>query len=224
MDRLRRVSTRLPALSGAAAVVLLAFAASLGDPYRSGLSPDPSDSSESIAVAIAEIRGGARLSVLLGLIGAFFLIWFVGYLQSYLQRFEGRDGWMSSVAFGGGLVATSLLLVSNSVVLAATETIAYAQDPVVAKVFLTHGWNYFFVVSPPLMALVAASSLIGLRFQALPRWLAILGLIMLVLPFFAGAGLGAMLGLLWILLTSLVLTVTGPALRKAVKERAPAIG
>ena len=44
------------------------------------------------------------------------------------------------------------------------------------------------------MALIAAACVVTLRFGGLPRWLAILGLAMLVLPFVAGAGLGAMLG------------------------------
>lgn len=209
MERLRWLSGRLGAFTGVIAVLLSGTGASLGDPYRSGLDPDPTDSSESIATALSEVRDDARLGVLFGILGAFFLIWFFAYLRSYLQSYEGRDGWISSVAFGGGLVATSLLLVSDSVVLAATETAAYAQDPVIAKVFLTHGWNYFYVVSPPLMAVVAAASLIGVRFGALPRWLAISGFVFLVLPFLAGAGLGALLGLLWILVASVVLTVRG---------------
>lgn len=218
MERLQGVTSRLPAMTGAIAVILSVVAASLADPYRSGFTPDPGDSSDSIATAMTEIRDDVRLGVLLGAIGAFFLIWFVAYLRAYLQSFEGGEGWMSSVVFGGGLVATTLLLVSDSVALAATETAAYAQDPVIAKVFLTHGWNYFYVVSPPLMALVAAASLIGLRYQALPRWLSILGLVMLVLPFLTGAGLGAMLGLLWILLTSVVLALMGRAPKTLVRE------
>ncbi|HVF12449.1 MAG TPA: hypothetical protein VNA87_05115 [Actinomycetota bacterium] len=209
MERLRAVSGRIAALSGAIAVILSATGASLGDPYNSGLSPDPSDSADAIATALVKIQDDVRLGVLLGSIGAFLLICFLGYLRSYLQSFEGPNGWLSSVAFGGGLVAVGLILVSHSVVLAATETAAYGQDPVLAKVFLTHGWNYFYVVSPPLMAVVAASSFVGLRFGALPRWLSIVGLLMLVVPFFAGAGLGAMVGLLWILITSVVLVVKG---------------
>ena len=219
MDRLQGLAKRLPPLSGVIAVLLSVTAASLADPYRSGFSPDPGDFSDSIASALIEIREDARLGVVFGTLGAFFLIWFVGYLRAYLASFESDEGWMSSVAFGGGLVATALLLVSDSLALAATETAAFAQDPVIAKVFLTHGWNYFYVVSPPLMALVAAASLIGLRFGALPRWLSVLGLSMLIVPFFAGAGLGAMLGLLWILLTSFVLTVTGRGSGPAVSER-----
>ena len=114
------------------------------------------------------------------------------------------------------MVAVALLLVAHSITLAATEITEYGGDTVVAKVFLTHGWNYFYVVSPPIMALVAAASIVALRFGGLPRWLAILGLIILVLPFVAGAGLGAMLGLVWMLLASVVLTFmsfreSGPA-------------
>lgn len=199
---------RVGAATGAVAVALTAVGASLGDPYRSGMSPDPTDSSASIARAIGEVRDGARTGVVLGLIAAFLLIWFVAFLREHLASYEGAGGWLSSAAHGGGLVAVALLLVSHSITLAATEIGDYGEDAVVAKVFLTHGWNYFYVVSPPLMALVAAASIATLRFGGLPRWLAILGLVMLVLPFVAGAGLGAMVGLLWVLLASIVLTVS----------------
>jgi hypothetical protein len=197
------------ASSGALAVVLSAVGASLGDPYRSGLDPDPTDPSVSIAQALAEVRDEARIGVLLSLLGSFLLIWFVAHLRAHLQSYEGQSGWLSSVAYGGGLVAVALILVSNSISLAATEITDYGGETVIARVFLTHGWNYFYVVSPAVMALVAASSVVALRFKALPRWLAILGLIMIMLPFFVGAGLGAILGLVWILLASIVLVVIG---------------
>lgn len=199
---------RVGAASGVIAVVLNMAGALLGDPYRSGLSPDPTDASASIAQALTAIREEARLGAMLSLVGAFFLIWFVAYLRRHLAAFEGADGWMASAAFGGGLVAAALLLVSVSITLAATEITSYGSDTMVAKVFLTHGWNYFYVLSPPVMALVAASAIVGLRFRALPRWLSILGLLLVLVPFVTGAGLGAMLGLFWILPASVVLTVT----------------
>lgn len=195
------------AATGALGVVLTAIGASLGDPYRSGLDPDPTDPSSSIAQALLEVRSSARTGAVLGLVAAFLLIWFVAYLRAHLARYEGQAGWMSAAAHGGGVVAVALLLVAHSITLAATEITAYGGDTVIAKVFLTHGWNYFYVVSPPIMALVAAASIVTLRFGGLPRWLAILGLAMLVLPFLVGAGFGAMLGLLWVLLASVILTV-----------------
>jgi hypothetical protein len=198
---------RTGAATGAAAVLLSMFGAMLGDPYRSGLHPDPTDPSPLIAGALVEIRDDARTGTVVGLVGAFLLIWFVGYLRANLSRREGAGGWLADVAHGGGVVAVALLLVSHSLTLAATELTDYGDDTVLAKVFLTHGWNYFYVVSPPMLALVAAASVAGLRFGALPRWLAILGLVMLVLPFLTGAGLGAMVGLLWVLLASVVLTI-----------------
>jgi hypothetical protein len=196
------------AATGAVGVVLTAIGASLGDPYRSGLDPDPTDPSPSIARALLEVRSGARTGAVLGLVAAFLLIWFVAYLRAHLARYEGSTGWMSTAAHGGGVIAVALLLVSHSITLAATEITEYGDDTVVAKVFLTYGWNYFYVVSPPIMALVAAASVVTLRFGGLPKPLAILGLVMVVLPFVAGAGLGAMLGLLWVLLASVALTLT----------------
>jgi hypothetical protein len=194
------------AASGAVAAVLTTIDVLLSDPARSGLDPDPTDSSSMIARALVEVRSSARTGAVLGLVGAFLLIWFVAYLRGYLVSYEGPGGWMAAAADGGGIVAIALLLVADSITLAATELTGYGGDTLVAKVFLMQGWNYFYVVSPPLMALVVAASVVTLRFGGLPKWLAILGLILLVLSFVAGAGLGALLGLLWVLLASLVLT------------------
>lgn len=213
------VWNRIAAVSGAAGVGLNAAAGMLGDPYRSGLSPDPADSSETVAEALVQIRDDARLGAVLGLFGSFLLIWFFAYLRRHLRRYEGADEWMASAAYGGGLVVVALLLVSTSITLAATEIPYYGDDSVIAKVFLAHGWNYFYVVSPPAMALVAASAVSGLRFRSLPRWLSVLGLIMLIGPLFAGAGLGAMLGLFWMLIASLVLTFGYSPPRVEAKER-----
>lgn len=210
---------RLGAASGAVGVGLNVVAALLGDPYRSGFSPDPTDPSPSIARALTSMRDDARTRVMVGLIGAFLLIWFFAYLRSHLARHEGADDWMSAAAHGGGLVTVALLLVSHSITLGATELTDYGADPVIAKVFLTYGWNYFYVVSPALMALVASAAVIGLRFGALPRWLAIVGLFSLLIPFVAGAGMGAMVGLLWVLLASLVLSFAQFRKQPPVKER-----
>ena len=51
-------------------------------------------------------------------------------------------------------MAVALLLVAHSITLAATEITTYGGETVIVKVFLTHGWNYFYDVSPPIMALV----------------------------------------------------------------------
>lgn len=203
----QRMWNRIAALTGAAGVVLNGAGAMLGDPYRSGLSPDPTDHSGAIAGALLQIRDEARLGALFALLGSFFLIWFVAYLRRHLRAYEGTDEWIASAAYGGGLIVVALLLVSASITLAATEITNYGDETVIARVFLTHGWNYFYVVSPAAMVLVVASSLVGLRFRALPRWLSILGLLIFAGPLWAGAGLGAMLGLFWMLLASVVLAL-----------------
>ena len=65
------------AATGVVGVVLTAIGGSLGDPYRSGLDPDPTDPSPAIAQALLEVRSGARTGAVLGLVAAFLLIWFV---------------------------------------------------------------------------------------------------------------------------------------------------
>lgn len=77
---------RVAAIGGVAGIVLNAAGAMLGDPYRSGLSPDPTDSSNVVAGALLQVRDDARLGAVLSLLGSFLLIWFVAYLHRHLRR------------------------------------------------------------------------------------------------------------------------------------------
>ena len=199
---------RLGALSGVGAVGLIAAHMILADPYDPATNPNPTEPSAALARALVENREEARLGAHLGLAGAFLLLWFVGYLRQHLRHAEGEDGWLASVAYGGGMVATVLVLVSVGFDLAASELASYGDDPQVAKTYFIYGWGAAALLAPPFGAMVTATTVAGLRHAALPRWFAWFSLLVaaLIAALSASAvGLGALVGLLWLGLLSLVL-------------------
>ncbi len=205
-----RIWDLLGALSGTVAVVLTIAAVVLIDPYDEATNPNPTQSSAALAQAALANRDDAQSGSYLGLASAFLLLWFLGYLHRHLRRAEGAEGWLASVAYGGGLVTVGLLLLLVSFSLAESELAAYGEDTQVAKTFFVYGWNFTSVLTPPLGALVAATTVIGFRFAALPRWLtwvsALLVAAMLGIAL-TGEGLPTFIGLGWVAVVSLVLFV-----------------
>jgi Na+-driven multidrug efflux pump len=198
-----RLMERIAALSGSVAVALLFVYIAAGAPEG-----DPEDPASAIAAAMAENQESARVAAYVGLAAAFALLWFVAYLHGQLRRAEGDEGWLATVALGGGLMAIALLLVEVSFTLAESTLASYDADTQVAKTYLIYHWWFASVLAPGLSAMVAASTLVGWRFGALPRWLNWLGTVIVVLMLLAVTqtpGLAAALGILWILPASIAL-------------------
>ncbi|MDQ3043803.1 MAG: hypothetical protein M3R06_01445 [Chloroflexota bacterium] len=205
-----RVWDRLGALSGVVAVALTMTFFVLTDPFDETTNPNPTQPSAELARASLDNRDDARTGSSLGLAGAFLLLWFLGYLHRHLRRAEGEDGWLASVAYGGGLVTVGLVLVAVSFSFAVSELATYGEDTQVAKTYFIYGWNFSSVLAPPLGALVAGTAVVSVRFAALPRWLAwVSALIVVAMLVLAPSvpGLVALVGLAWIALVSLALFV-----------------
>lgn len=199
---------RLGALSGILSVGLIAGYAILTDPYDPATNPNPTQPSALLAEVLVNNREQARLGAYLGLAGVFLLFWFLGYLRRHLQRAEGEAGWLASVAYGGGLVGAGMVLVAVSFSLATSELSNYGDDTQVAKVFFVYGWNAASVLAPPFGALVAATTAAGLRYRALPRWFGWVSLLITILTLAMSVtmpGIGGLISLVWIGLTSIVL-------------------
>ncbi len=105
-------------------------------------------------------------------VSAFFFLWFLGTLRGALASAEGGTGRLSSVAFGGGLVAAAILLLG----VAAGEAAAFRPtevDPTITRAIS----DIFVVTAAPgtaaLAAFFAATAVVGFRHGALPRWVAI---------------------------------------------------
>ena len=201
---------RLGALSGLLFAVLVFAGMVIGDPNRGGAqTPNPTQPSAEIARALVAHRDNLRLGSYVGLVGVFFLFWFLAYLRHHLERAAGDAGWLPAVAYGGGLVAAGMLLMAFSYAVAGSVAAEDAGDTQVAKALFVLGWDHLAVVAPPLAALVGGTAAASLRSAALPAWLAWFGVLVTVLllsPIFF-FGFLAFFG--WVIAVSIVLLLTG---------------
>lgn len=199
---------RIGPLSGIIFAVLFPISISLGG----GANPDPEDPAADIARHFTDKQSEVEIGVYAGLLATFFLFWFLAYLYSHLRQAEGEGGWLASAAYGGGLVAGALLLVLGSIQLAGTVLSDYGSDPGVAKTLAALQWDYIIVLAPPLAALVGGTTVIALRFGALPQWLGWVGVpftLLLVVPMVAW--MGVFLSPLWVLVVSITLFISADA-------------
>ena len=218
---------RVGALSGIAFVALLVASIVVSDPNRDAeQAVGPEQASASLARTLAERREATRLGAYVGLLSVFTLLWFLAYLRRHLRRAEGEDGWLASVAYGGGLVFAGVMATGVGYQVAMGVLEDYGADAPVAKALVVLTWDHLAVAAAPVAALVGGASAVGLRFDALPRWLGWFGVpvaVVLLSPAFVAGEVGYLTGLLgffaWTVAASVVLL--GRAGRKA---EAPAGG
>jgi hypothetical protein len=109
---------------------------------------------------------------------AFFGLWFLGSLRTFLERAEGDPGFLSRVAFGAGLVTITLATTASlpTVALAWGDTAARAEPGLLQAV-----WNLNTLALVPIGssagAFCLAIALIILRTRALPAWLGWIGVL-----------------------------------------------
>jgi len=201
--------SRIGALAGILFVILIV----VGFLVRGDVDSEPSDPSAEIARELENDRDQRDAGSFIGLFGWLSFFWFLAYFRKRLQEAEGEAGWLTSVAYGGGLVAAAMLLVAVAFNLANTSISNYGPDTQVAKTFVALTWNYIWVIAPPLIAMTAAASIIIVRFGALPRWIGWIGIlptVTLLLPW-----LGIIFFLAWIFI------VSGALLAKAWQAEQP---
>lgn len=115
-------------------------------------------------------------SFLLMLSGVFFL-WFVGVLRAVLRPAEGGVGRLSTIAYGGG-VATAALILAFPASNVAGALFAKQLSPEGAQTLYLFGDVFLYPAAMASALLLAATALIALRTEALPRWLAWLSLVL----------------------------------------------
>ena len=102
-----------------------------------------------------------------------------------------------------------LFLVEVGFAFAASELSSFGSDTQVAKTLFIWGWNSAVLFAPPFGAMVAATTLATLGFRVLPRWFGWFSLFVLiglvVLALLGIPGLGAGVGLIWLLVASAAL-------------------
>jgi hypothetical protein len=199
------------------------FAAATGAIYvalimvGSGLATGNGDPQDGPTI-LAHLRAGRTpvetIGVTMEILGFGLFLVFLGYLYRVLRRAEGAEGWGAAVALGAGLVTTAVKLAAATAMLASeahpdqlTPDLARVLNDIGGGGFVISGYLYgIFVLA------AAGSSFVS---RALPRWLAISGLVTGVLTVAAGvAGILDPIGyvpvpflvcLAWVLVTSIVL-------------------
>lgn len=206
------MAEKLAPLSGVVFLVISLIGALLLYPADA---PDFVDRPEEIASFYGEHGSDLLPPGVSYLLGGFFLLWFVGTLRAHLSLAEGGAGRLASIAFGGGVAATSLLWAA-----AATDLVAALRvdengeiDPEVATVYWDLGTILFGVAAPVGMAvLLGASAVAAFRFGALPIWLGGLGALIavgcLIPPI---AFIVIIVSFFWVAVTGIVLAFTKPA-------------
>ncbi|HSL00575.1 MAG TPA: hypothetical protein VK869_09585 [Rubrobacteraceae bacterium] len=174
--------------------------------------PDAPTSTSSAEDVIAYFGEGPGAFVLangvLPLFSAFFFVWFLGVLHGVLRRSEGEGGVLSSVALAGGTLFIVLSCAGYAAEILYPASLArfegFAADARFAFASLVlSAWLYHFCqVGTAVMA--TATSLVALQSGVLPRWLALAGFLvaLLALLHFLTPLLGALAGLVWVVLVS----------------------
>jgi hypothetical protein len=144
------------------------------------------------------------LNGLLLIFAAFFFLWFLGVLHRLLQGAEGEGYAFSSVSLAGGVLFIALVLAGAAVEIVYPATLArftnFQQDAQFGFLSLAlSGWMYRFAFVG-MSALIAATSLVGLRTSLLPRWLVWAGFVAALVALLRFLGpLGGWLTLLWVI-------------------------
>lgn len=153
--------------------------------------------------------GNETFGLSMELLGMILFVPFLGYLYSVLRQAEGEGGWLSATAFGAGLVEFTIKLVSVIPGFAARRE---GLNPQLAQTLEGMGNFAYIITMLPLGVMMAAVAIVALKTRALPLWLGLLAVITapacLVngLFFDADFGLAFLLFLLWVALSSVVLT------------------
>ena len=145
-----------------------------------------------------------RTSLLVGSVliwfGIVFFVWFAGAVRAHLSRHEGGTGRLATLALGGGLLAAAGILVGTLVPAALAYHIAKDADPGLLRALYDIGTVGAVLTAPGGAVFIGATTIATLRYAALPRWTAWVGIV---------AGLIQLLGTTPVFSTSGFLSPTG---------------
>jgi hypothetical protein len=159
------------------------------------------------------------------LVGMLFFLPFLGYLWRVLREAEGTEGWLATTALVSGLAAITIKLASAAPLLAAdTEADGTHLHDALVKVNDVS----FILTMLPLGVMAAAAAILTLTTGVLPRWLGWLAaaaapaLIVNGLFFHQQNGPAFLLFALWLVATSVVLTLRAGRRPAAATQTQPA--
>lgn len=173
----------------------------------------------------------SRVAFSLEILGFLFFLFFLGSLCSAMRRAEGGSGWLSTTAFGAGLMSVTIKVASAAPVLAARYR-SGGLDPQLARSLQDINDASFALTFFPLAVLLVAFAIVAIRSGALPGWLGWVAAAPAA-AFFAGgiggsanlqsewAGLPMLVYPFWVIATSVVLIRRVGESRAVETEEAP---
>jgi hypothetical protein len=208
---------RLAPLTGVVFVALIVLAIIIG-----GETPDNDDSRQAIVEFWSDNDDAQIWSNIIGAWATVFFLWFAASLRSALRRGEEGPGRLSTLSFGGAVVAAVGLLSALSLNFAVADSVGDVPASVTQTLtVLSNG--FFFPIAAGYALFFLAVGVLAVRIRILPVWLGwvtvVLGIVCLTpVGFFA-----LLLGLVWILIVSVLLyrRETGPAERPTPADPAP---
>lgn len=202
----RSLLERLAPLSGVIAVALVILGAVVISNYD--YLPPAEKAANFMNGNPTRISTGAYIAS----ISAFFLVWFAGSVRSGLIEKEGGSGRLSTIAFGGGVMAATAMGTSFSAILSAgLRAGAPGGISPIGAVTMYDFWGQvtgqMFAIS--LAVLIGATAVVSLRFGAFPGWfgwVSVLITIGLLTPF---AYFVLFFAMVWLLAVSIWLYIRG---------------
>jgi hypothetical protein len=96
-------------------------------------------------------------------VGLFFFVWFLGSLRAALATAEGGTGRLSSVAFGGGLLGSTFVIIGMSAALAASLRAGPDVDPAITQALNDVNFLTAAPIAGAFTAMFAATAIVGYR-------------------------------------------------------------
>lgn len=199
---------RLSLLSGTVAVVLFIVAALLFGVW------DYLPTAERLAETLTDDGTTIMIAGYLGVVAAFFMIWFAGSLYRVLRRGESDPAWLSTTAFGGGLAAGIAIAIGFSIVVvsAARGGTATGISPAEAiALYDVYSQVIGQVFALGMAVLMVATAIASLRSPVFPAWAAWLSIVIAVGLLTPWAWMFLFVAAAWLVAVSVWLYLREPA-------------
>jgi len=158
---------RLAPLTGVISVVLIGIGAALLGIYE--YLPTADSLKEILTDNATDVFAGGYI----GAISAFFMMWFAGSVFNALREREGGTGWLSMVAFGGGVASGVALAVGFSAILASGAR-AGAEGGITPVEAVTMYDLYGQILGQgfaiTMAVFIGATAVVSLRTLIFPKW------------------------------------------------------
>jgi hypothetical protein len=208
---------RLAPLTGLVAIILLLVGTVLIGLY------DYLPPADEIADYLSANPGRIATGSYLGGISAFFLIWFAGSFRAALREHESGNGWVSEVAFGGG-VAGGVIAILLFTSIGSTALRAGAEGGItpIGAITLYDLWSQLGGLAYPItMAVfIGATAVVSLRTSMFPSWFGWVSALIALGLLTPVSYIVISLAMIWVFVVSVWLYVRG---RSAVRHSAAAI-